>query len=596
MSEKPWQSFYFQVQNEVTIEDVIIINRPNVKIEYMNAFGEKTQTIQLESPQSALVSEMLYDELGRQTITTKTTRVNRSTQNGCLLCYRPNFATNKNPSNVNSVWNTSKLTGEVQHLNPRDQGFPFTRVKYFGGSFEKEEAVGYPGVEYSLGSRHAKKINYFTNITFINNLFPVHQGFRHFEELLPNGNIKVSVFDQNENEVARYSRVIGFDHLLSTYEYDEQNRLVKVLPPVYHEKMKSEEKATAWNMGNLNLTTEEKHWQGKLGTHLSYDERGNLVRKQTPDSGTVTYMHDSANNLVYMVFSKISSNQTEEVVNFEYDELNRLTSTGHLERNEDNAFLFTNFVEEYHEVNDEMYKESSQVYQEFDYDDENKDVYARMGTKWCVTNNNLNDLSEFKIVEKILFDKKDQVIGKSMTLMISSNESSETSNEYKKKFIGDKMTLLEYPFLFEGKQLALIYEYNRLGQLVSIHTNDRQFARFNYSASGLLEREIYQASMNHTFTRLFSYNSPGMLEKISDPFLTENISHTERGYGQASYENGIVMKTSFNATWSEQADSRWFQLSESELSSKNSNSTCRKALIQKGYLSQSGEPLKQYIK
>ena len=43
---------------------------------------------------------------------------------------------------------------------------------------------------------------------------------------------KVLVSDDRDNQVAVYIRPPGFDHILSTYEYDEADRLVRSLPPI----------------------------------------------------------------------------------------------------------------------------------------------------------------------------------------------------------------------------------------------------------------------------------------------------------------------------------------------------------------------------
>jgi hypothetical protein len=125
----PWSSFTLKAQGKVLVEDFIIMNRPQVKIEYSNAFSEKTQVIQLEDAQTAQISEILYDELGREAITTKTTRINRNAKQP-LLTHRSNFTCNKNPADPQSVWHTGKLQGEVNLLNTVDQGVSYTRTKY----------------------------------------------------------------------------------------------------------------------------------------------------------------------------------------------------------------------------------------------------------------------------------------------------------------------------------------------------------------------------------------------------------------------------------------------------------------------------------
>ena len=45
---------------------------------------------------------------------------------------------------------------------------------------------------------------------------------------------KVTVSDGQGNQVAVYIRSPDFDHIVNTYEY-EADRLVRILPSVYHE-------------------------------------------------------------------------------------------------------------------------------------------------------------------------------------------------------------------------------------------------------------------------------------------------------------------------------------------------------------------------
>ena len=57
---------------------------------------------------------------------------------------------------------------------------------------------------------------------------------------------KVLVSDDRDNQVAVYIRSPGFDHILSTYEYDEADRLVRILPSVYHEMAGTLKRPISW--------------------------------------------------------------------------------------------------------------------------------------------------------------------------------------------------------------------------------------------------------------------------------------------------------------------------------------------------------------
>ena len=151
----PWSSFSLEVQGKVLIEDCLVMNNPALKVEYYNAFGDKTQVIQLMDGQTVQVTETLYDDLGRGAITTKTTRVHRNTEQS-LLAYRPNFVSNKDPANPQLVWHTGRIQGEVDRLNSADEGFAYARTSYAPNPLNEEQALGLPGLDFSITGRYAQ--------------------------------------------------------------------------------------------------------------------------------------------------------------------------------------------------------------------------------------------------------------------------------------------------------------------------------------------------------------------------------------------------------------------------------------------------------
>jgi hypothetical protein len=78
-SAASWSSFSFEAQGNSFVEDCVFMGNPRTEIEYVDDWGQKMQTIQLESDTSVLVSQFLYDSLGRPATTTKLTRVTVNT-------------------------------------------------------------------------------------------------------------------------------------------------------------------------------------------------------------------------------------------------------------------------------------------------------------------------------------------------------------------------------------------------------------------------------------------------------------------------------------------------------------------------------------
>ncbi|CAF0888058.1 unnamed protein product [Brachionus calyciflorus] len=574
--EAPWSSFSIEAQNKVLIEDFLIMNHPQLTIEYYNSFGDKTQIIQYENLNSILVTETLYDELGRESITTKTSRVYRN-QNEPLLAYRSNFVTNKNTNNIDSVWETDRIQGEVDKLNHLDNGYAYTRILYASNPLNQKSVLGLAGKDFSVKGPYATRMSQYSDIAFLENLFPQNKGFTQQVQYSPNGSLKVGVYDQDNNKVARYIRVPSFNHLLSTYEYDNAGRLVKILPPLYHKILHTATRLKEWHFGDDNLTNEEKKMQTMLATRFYYDKtNGNLIRKITPDTGTTVYLYNSASLMRFMI-SLDSRNQSEKIVYFNYDINNQLISTGNINRPLSLESLRQHLESEFLPY--------AQKYQEFNYADDHVNPLLRGRIKDCITYN-----QDEPIAEKLHFNIRHQMIEKSA---VSVQDGLEQISSLRKNYKGDKLISLIYPSLPDEDELQLTFLYNRLGQLVGLGTpkNPTFFARFSYNPFGKISTEQYHPHSQFNFTRNYQYNSSGFLEKISDPFLVEEITYTSKGYGQGGYGDGLVMQAAFNATWPINADQRWFQISENDLDSSYSK-ICFEALKTKGYLTKNGKLIK----
>ncbi|XP_046403921.1 uncharacterized protein LOC124169376 [Ischnura elegans] len=575
----PWSSFALDAQGAVLIEDCLVMNRPQVTIKYYNGLSEKTQVIHLEDAKTAQVSEMLYDELGREAITTKTTRIKRKPGES-LLTYWPDFVSNKNPTHSKSIWQTGILQGEVNELNPADLGVAYTRTEYAPNPLNQEQVLGLPGPEFSITGQFATKRSQHSNVALIDNLFPMNLGYHQKVEHTPSGRLHIAVFDPSNNQVAKYVHVPSYNHLLSTYEYDDANHLIKILPPLYHEKVDTATKLTTWKFCEDHLSSEEKEWQKALATRFLYDQYGHLTHKITPDSGTTVYLYNAAGQKRFMV-TLDETKQPKKIVYFNYDENNQLVSTGHINHPLSIKTLYQH-IESYHLPH-------AQEYQKFEYSDGQFDPFLRGCDKQFIT-----QYDDQVIIEKLRFDAHQQVISKKSIL---AQADTNPLADIEKKYVHGKLQKLMYPITVDDQPLDLVHSYNKLGQLIGLGTaNDpTYYASFDYHATGQVANEHYQPGRSHSFTRNYRYNSPGFLEQISDPFITEDIDYTKKGYGQSGYGIGMVMQATFNATWPVTADGRWFQIQGIDLGG-NYSTLCIKALKRRGYLTDRGQPIKLYFR
>ncbi|XP_044731289.1 uncharacterized protein LOC123294238 [Chrysoperla carnea] len=573
----PAQTLVLEAHGEILIEDFMILNRPHLQVDYLNELGEKVQEIKYETPQSVLVTQMLYDALGRNAITSKTTRLQRQNNQSPLLIYHKNFVTNINPKDSNSVWHTNRLDGKIHELNPADKGAAFIRTEYWDNPLNDEKKLGLPGPEYSTSGAYVTSIAKHSNHSFMDNLFPKKLGYTQNVQISSNGAETVTVYDQQRNKIAIYVNVPGFDHLLSTYEYNGSGKLTKILPPVYHEKVGTELKTTAYQPDKL--TKEEKNWQEMLATTLTYNEHGQVLRKNTPDFGPIDNLYDSNNKLRFMITSVKESNSLEkpQTVYFDHNNLDQLIATG--------FFNQTLGIEELKKYTESVFLPNTEKFQQLDYSDYHPDPQLRGRIKHCIT---YNDDGE-TILEKLRFDSDEQMVERKILSVMNDIQL-----DIKKQYKNGKIQRLSYPNV-NNKSLDLDFTYNRLGQLIELKTPNLFTAKFTYDSTGDLASESFQSSMN-SLTRKYSYNSPGFLTQITDPFMTETMTYTEKGYGHAGYGDGIIMETHFTNNWTKNADMRWFQINEDSIASfTNDSKLCLNALKKYGYLDNQNKPIKLYI-
>lgn len=550
----------------VVIENFAFINNPSLTVEYLNSWGEPTQVINLESQSVAQITETIHDMLGRRSITTKATRMKR-TMNERLLDFYDSFILNDKYEDKNSVWFTHHLEGNVDTLNPSCKGFPYKRTEFEKNPSRDIQAIGLPGKEFSIIGPYAKRFQSMSDEPFLLNLFPIINGFKMYTTVNENGSRKVNVNDVNDKKVAVYVRVPGYDHILSINEYNSKGQIVKVLPPRYHEADQTITRGEPWKFGYAHLTDDEINLQVAYGSIFKYDEDENMIMKSTPDGGFVHYIYDDAGNRRFMKMGN------GVVVYFLYNDAKMLIETGHLRETLDNETLksYTQFKSLPSGV-------QRTVSQEFGYNFEADDPQTRKMTKTFVTHN-----GDETVTDEVNFDFKNHIVKKSATL------SSDSPMNVAKTYDLDKLSTMTYPRdSSEDKELSLVYKYDKKGFLTSIGIPNAptQYAQFSYAADGQLESEKILPGSEYGFTRTFEYQTAGYLEKIEDPFLTEEMTYTSNGYGQGGFGDGIISSTSFQAKWSSSVDPQTFKVRLSELDGdKRLLTRCFKLLKQSGYLS-----------
>ncbi|WP_406832882.1 MULTISPECIES: RHS repeat-associated core domain-containing protein [unclassified Wolbachia] len=571
--------FNLGVSGKVRISDVMVFSEPSIQVTYFNALDEKLQEVVLKGENTAIVTEYLYDELGRQTITTQSARIERSSSQS-VLAYYPNFVTNSNPYSANSVWKIGKLQGDVSRIIGEHS---YSQTQYDNNPLDERCAVGLPGREFSVSGPYAKRFASSSKNLFINNLFPTSQNYSYQVEYKPGRVEDISVFDNKNNRVAQYTHVPGSRDLLSTYEYDENDKLVKSLPPLYHEKVRTFHKL---NSQLQSLSTEEKALQDFLGAHTSYDGKGNAIIKTTPDSGKVEHLYDNNGLLKFAVhYSQLNGEEVENVIYFDYDQLGRLISTGKLTsplpKKED---LLTLAIS----------SNNTEKYQQFYHSDSEREPILRGKVKRTITFNNKEPLIEESILN---IDK--ETLSKRILIPMKDNDEP-LLIAINKRYAAGKLREIEYPIDVQGNPFKLTYSYNKLGKIIGIGVSGKHnlFVNFVHNSAGQVISEQHLPESARNFTRQYSYNAPGFLTKLEDKFLTEKVYYTDGSYGGHGYGDGTVTRTEFKATWHEHCDNRKLGLNEQSFVSENitpeESELCFHKLKEAGYLNEHNHQNKAY--
>ncbi|WP_353278958.1 RHS repeat-associated core domain-containing protein [Wolbachia endosymbiont (group B) of Longitarsus flavicornis] len=571
--------FNLGVSGKVRISDVMVFSKLSIQVTYFNALDEKLQEVVLEGENTAIVTEYLYDELGRQTITTQPARIERSSSQS-VLAYYLNFVTNSNPYSANSVWKIGQLQGDVSRIIGEHS---YSQTKYDNNPLDERCAVGLPGREFSVSGPYAKRFASSSENLFINNLFPTNQNYSYQVEYKPGGVEDISVFDNKNNRVAQYTRVPGSRDLLSTYEYDENDKLVKSLPPLYHEKVRTFHKL---NSQLQSLSTEEKALQNFLGAHTSYDGKGNAIIKTTPDSGKVEHLYDNNGLLKFAVYySQLNGEEVENVIYFDYDQLGRLISTGKLTSPPPKKEELLTLA---------ISSNNTEEYQQFYHSDFEREPILRGKVKRTITFNNREPLIEESILN---IDK--ETLSKRILIPIKDNDEP-LLIAINKRYTAGKLREIEYPIDVQGNSFKLTYSYNKLGKVIGIGVPGKYnlFVNFAYNPAGQVIGEQHLPESTKNFTRQYSYNNPGFLTKLEDKFLTEKVYYTDGSYGGHGYGDGTITRTEFKVTWHEYCDNRGLGLNEQSFISENitpeESELCFHKLKETGYLNEHNHQAKAY--
>ncbi|XP_049537623.1 uncharacterized protein LOC125952280 [Anopheles darlingi] len=551
------------------ISEFVEMYDARIKITYHNLSGQPTQLVVYEDPDRVRVREIWYDEIERPIMQTKWTQVHRTADEPQFFGYYERFIVEMDKA-------TERLTGMVDDLHATCEGYPYSRTIYSDNPTDSKQIQGLPGKMYGITGKYRRRYSSRPLNKWLNTLFPVSAGYHHRVVEHPGGAIRVTVEDNQGNKVAKYSKVGNYDDRLTTYRFNNASKVVQELPPLYHSMARTMTiNGPFFHTGpepSDDLLKLQKLWE----VRNDYENGGQrMIRRRTPDGGITHYLYDrqgalrftlhkdhedQLDRVIHFVYAANGKVAREALVNLTHEECNRI-----LESNED--------VPRSNDTIETLYGEQ-----------ENQPRFryrSQLSTRY---------IGDDHMTENLIFGERELLLKKAYVIN-TINMTYSIDYEWQ----NDKLRSVVYPISFgEEGRLKLIHDYNGHGEISAIRTdtNAEPLFTFRYNADGVLETMTVEPGSDRSFTRNFTYNEPGFLVQIDDPYLSERISYLETdSYGQDKYTpiyEGLISQTFFTAHWQPTVGALrngiFPEYFVNELLNHKQAAVCFEALQQAGYL------------
>ncbi|XP_049537625.1 uncharacterized protein LOC125952281 [Anopheles darlingi] len=544
-----------------TFTEFAVMYDSRVKITYHNRMGRPVQIIEYDDPSTVRIREILYDEIDRPTMQTKWTKLVSLGKE--YFAFREDFVT--------SIGQTSgRMAGRVAEANPSCEGYPFSQTIYANDPTENKQLQGLPGQDYTVRGKYRRRYSMKPEVALLRILFPESQGYRQRIVERPGGAIRAKVEDSRGNKVAKYWKVGNYEDRLTTYLYDSENRLVRELPPQYHALVGT--CSSRIPLSQIIRTGEMVNLYNKWMVEQIYDEN-HMLTKRTPDGGSYEYVYNEQGILRFSMHFD-ASGKLDRVIHFAY------TSNGKVTRE---ALVNLDRKQCFDSVNSDDVPDSNDLIEA---------VYGELDLNPMVryrSQQSTRRIGENRMMESLIFDEDDRLT-KKVFIVPTINTTYSIDYEWENGVLQG----IRYPIDSAVGPLEILYEYGGHGEVSAIRhsTKKHPMFLFTYNANRVLETMTVEPGSDRSFTRNFTYNEPGFLVQIDDPFLSERISYLETdSYGQDNYTpiyEGLISQTFFTAHWQPNVGALrngiFPEYFVNELLNHKQAAVCFEALQQAGYL------------
>jgi len=509
------------VSGEVGIYNLVAFERPAFTRSFTDGAGKGRQT-QVWDETGFLITGLMYDKLGKGTITTQAARCDAG--NGEALVYRSDFITGFD-------WQTGVMTGLISSLLPAAEGYPYTRTVSEASPLGRPVEIGAPGRLYAITGlppeqRHTTRMQYGNN----------SQGSPPVGLALPAGQYGViRTTDPNGNRSYKVTQKTGADVASGAILSDRAGDVLQ-----------SATLATCDNTGQRLRTCPPNYFAppaGSAAENWVIRSRNNLLgqvlEQTTPDNGTTRFIYDCMGRRRFV--QDAAGAAGSYVIYSRYDEIGRLLEEGSFDA------VWGDGTGLQGHADDQAWPHPSAVpstvwTKRYAYDGDGSDP-DQIGQMTALYTRRHDQAEAEAVVEHMRYDRRGVLVARSLAVPDDASRSHTVTYENDN---AGRITRIDYG---DGDDrhgaFNVVQHYDRLGNIDRIAAGTvgamRDIARFSYTASGDLAETALLTETGSPVRQQRSYNAPGWPTAFVSPHFRETLAYAETG--NAYYDGRIARLT-----------------------------------------------------
>jgi len=497
--------------------ELVVAQDISLSLNYHDGVRRARQSLSMESGDSVILSQTVYDDRGLDAITIKPSRVTASQVSDPFAFYA-DYITNAEFSST--LWTGAPMTGPVVSIyHPNDGGYPFARKTYEPAATKRVLQIGQPGIDFAItsaGNTHITTNVYGSNSDtgpFLYSL-PTDQ-YLVLTSTDPDGNITETWSDTEQNRLGTIVKGTGLDASgwMTSMVHDSHGRPIASIPPGYYQN------ASPSNPAQIpdSATTAGFNFLGLRST------------MSNPDQGESRILYDYASLPRFM---QDADGVARGYIRYiKYDTLNRPVEDGYYETQWDEAFLQDKAW------NDPDWPTTSDTWntrRSYDGDDTTPNMIGRL---WQASANNQGQTTA-DVTDTFSYDRLGKILTKSRQATAFDANHHVLTNTY-----GPTGTLLSSTDSATGMEAE--WTYDPRGQISDVFGTvggtRSHLANYAWTQNGQLETiRVMPTDGGQIAERRFSYNSPGWRLSVDDPSMSEDLQYTTGACDGGGYFDGMV--------------------------------------------------------